>query len=204
MNRRELCTALGAAAASPILARLPGTAGWAVGRRAHVRAHGRALAVLDPHQAETLGVIAEMIIPETDTPGAGAAHIPEFADLMLAEWSSEDERTRVLAGLADLDARSRAAFGGAFVAGTEAQRTAILTALDAEAQAALRAQAPAAGRAPERTPERPFFQMVKALTVFGYFTSEVGATRELHYEAVPGSFDGCTDVRAARVTPGDF
>jgi hypothetical protein len=40
--------------------------------------------------------------------------------------------------------------------------------------------------------------------VYGYYTSEVGARQELHYEAVPGSFDGCTDVRAARVGPGDF
>jgi gluconate 2-dehydrogenase gamma chain len=204
MNRRELVTALGAAALSPLWARLPDSARWAVGRRAHARAHGRALAALDPHEAETLGVIAEMIIPETDTPGAGAAHIPEFADLMLAEWSAEDERARFHAGLADLDARSHAAFGGDFIAGTEAQRTALLTALDAETQAALRAQPPAPGRARERAPERPFFQQVKALTVFGYFTSEVGATRELHFEVVPGSFNGCTEGRVARVAPGDF
>jgi hypothetical protein len=175
-----------------------------VGRRAHARAQGRALAVLEPHQAETVGVIAEMIIPETDTPGAGAAHIPEFADLMLAEWSSEDERTRFLAGLADLEARSHAAFGGDFIAGTEAQRTAILTTLDAEAQAALGAQPQTSGRARGRSPEPPFFQQLKALTVFGYFTSEVGATRELHYEPVPGSFDGCTEGRVTRVAPGDF
>jgi hypothetical protein len=203
MNRRELCTALGAAAASPVLARLPATARWAVGRRAHARARGRALAALDLHGAETVGVIAEMIIPETDTPGAGAAHIPEFVDLLLAEWSTEDERIRFLAGLADVDARSHAAFGGDFIAGTDAQRAAILTSLDAEAQAALRAQAPLPSRPRERIPE-PFFQRVKALTVYGYFTSEVGATRELHFEAVPGTFDPCTDVRAARVTPGDF
>jgi gluconate 2-dehydrogenase gamma chain len=204
LNRRELCTALGAAAASPVLARLPATARWAVGRRAHARAQGRALAVLDPHEAETVGVIAEMIIPETDTPGAGAAHIPEFADLMLAEWSSEDERTRFRAGLADVDARSRAAFGADFVAGTDAQRAAILTTLDAEVQAAQRAQAQAPQRPRERMPEQPFFQRLKALTVYGYYTSKVGATQELHFEAVPGSFDHCTDVHAARVTPGDF
>jgi gluconate 2-dehydrogenase gamma chain len=202
VNRRELCTALGAAVASPVLARLPAAGRWALGRHTHARLQGRALVALDAHQAETLGVIAEMIIPETDTPGAAAAHIPEFADVMLAEWSSEDERARFRAGLADLDARSHAAFGGDFVAGTEAQRVALLTTLDAETQAALRAQPPGAGR--EHAPERPFFQQVKALTVFGYFTSEVGATRELHFEVVPGSFNACVEGRVARVAPGDF
>lgn len=207
MDRRELCTALGAAVVSPVLARLPATTRWALGRHAHTRAQGRALTALDPHQAETLRVIAEMIIPETDTPGAGAAKIPEFADLMLAEWSTEDERSRFRAGLADVDARSHAAFGGDFVAGTDAQRAAILTALDAEAQpaqGAQGAQARASRRPRERALDQPFFQRLKAFTVFGYFTSEVGATQELHYEAMPGSYDGCADVRAARATPGDF
>jgi hypothetical protein len=204
MDRRELCTAFGAAVVSPVLARLPESTRRALGRRAHTRAQGRALTVLDPHQVETVRVIAEMIIPETDTPGAGAAKIPEFADLMLAEWSSEDERSRFRAGLADVDARSHAAFGGDFVAGTAAQRTALLTALDAEAQAAQGAPARVAGRPGERALEQPMFQRLKALTVYGYFTSEVGAIQELHFEAMPGSYSGCVDVRAARVSPGDF
>ncbi|MDU0353713.1 hypothetical protein RS130_07055 [Paraglaciecola aquimarina] len=32
--------------------------------------------------------------------------------------------------------------------------------------------------------------MLKALIVFGYFTSEVGATQALNYQAVPGGFKG--------------
>jgi len=34
------------------------------------------------------------------------------------------------------------------------------------------------------------FSFLKALIVFGYFTSEVGATQALNYQAVPGSFIG--------------
>ena len=34
------------------------------------------------------------------------------------------------------------------------------------------------------------FSFIKALTVFGYFTSEAGATQTLAYQAVPGGFKG--------------
>ena len=36
-----------------------------------------------------------------------------------------------------------------------------------------------------------YFTMMKQLTLFGFFTSEVGATEVLRYEAVPGSYEGC-------------
>jgi hypothetical protein len=32
--------------------------------------------------------------------------------------------------------------------------------------------------------------MVKQLTIWGYFTSEPGATKALRYVAVPGKYDG--------------
>jgi hypothetical protein len=38
--------------------------------------------------------------------------------------------------------------------------------------------------------EKGQFRFLKALIVFGYFTSEVGATQALNYQAVPGGFIG--------------
>ena len=35
-----------------------------------------------------------------------------------------------------------------------------------------------------------FWKMAKELTVFGYFTSEIGCTQALRYEPVPGRYDG--------------
>jgi hypothetical protein len=35
------------------------------------------------------------------------------------------------------------------------------------------------------------FGMMKQLTVWGYFTSEVGATKALRYVAVPTRYEGC-------------
>ena len=36
-----------------------------------------------------------------------------------------------------------------------------------------------------------YFKMVKELTLLGFFTSEVGATKALRYVAVPGKYEGC-------------
>src|SRR6266568_791004 len=193
MHRRELLRSLAAALTIPAISGLETDTLLAVGRRAHRRAQARGLQVLDPHQSETVATIAEMIIPATDTPGARAAEVHRFIDLLLAEWAPDDERAQFLQGLADVDARARAAFGVDFLSATEAQRGTILTQLDAEAQAQ---------RGPERDRQPPFFLRMKALTVYGYCTSEIGATTELHYEVIPGSYDGCTDLGRASAPPG--
>src|SRR5881398_2291394 len=159
MNRRELLSVLGASAFLPALPGRSARRLGVAGRRVHAAARGRGLQVLDPHQSETVGTIAEMIIPTTDTHGARAAQVHRFIDLLLA----------------DVDARARTAFGGDFLSATDAQRGTILTQLDAEAQ-----------RGGERGPP-PFFHLMKWVTVYGYCTSEVGATAELHYEVIPGS-----------------
>jgi len=195
MNRRELLRVLGASALLPALPDRSAERLGAAGRRVHARARSRGLQVLDPHQSETVATIAELIIPTTDTPGARAAQVHRFIDLLLAEWVTDDERASFLKGLADVDARARTAFGVDFLAATDAQRGTILTQLDAEAQPQ---------RAAERDRQPAFFQQLKWLTVFGYCTSEVGATTELHYEVIPGSYDGCTDSRRASAGPGDF
>jgi hypothetical protein len=36
-----------------------------------------------------------------------------------------------------------------------------------------------------------YFRLMKELTLLGYFTSEVGATKALRYIESPGKFEGC-------------
>jgi gluconate 2-dehydrogenase gamma chain len=193
MNRRDLLRSV--AIAIPAISGLPADRLLAVGRRAHARARAAGLQVLDPHQSETVATIADMIIPATDTPGARAAEVHRFVDLLLAEWAPDEDRKQFLEGLADVDARARAASATDFLSATEAQRGAILTALDAEAQERRKAKSDAPPH---------FFERMKFLTVYGYCTSQVGATAELHYEVIPGSYDGCTELGRWRASPGSF
>jgi len=167
------------------------------GRRLHagLSANG-ALRTLDPHQDATVTAVAELIIPATDTPGAKAAGVNEFIDVLLSDWVTDAQRTSFLAGLTDLDTRARALFGKDFVDGAEADQVRLLTLLEDEA---LRAKdQPARGEHAD-----PFFHTMKRLTMYGYYTSEIGAKQELHYEIIPGRYGPCEPLQPAGGRPGN-
>jgi hypothetical protein len=198
MRRREALQWVGRGIGATALVGVSAHRLLAVGQDLHHRiatrpGPQRVLQVLDPHQDHTVSVIAEHIIPETDTPGARAAGVNEFIDLMLAEWLDDDERAGFLRGLAAVDARSLNMFGTVFVQLTEARQLALLEGLDAEVTA-LRG-ADAAGN-------DHFFNRMKWLTLFGYYTSEIGQTQELQASVVPGRYDPCGPV--LRDTPGGW
>ena len=158
-----------------------------------------ALRTLNAQQNATVTTIAEMIIPETETPGAKAARVNEFIDLILTEWYNDDERARFLNGLSDVDARSRKLYGKDFVGCAPDQQTEILAALDEEmVREAEALKYDARGyRGSEAHPEKNFFYMMKRLTLTGYYTSQIGAEQELRFQMFPGRFDGCVPITDA-------
>lgn len=139
---------------------------------------------LNRAQAELVATIAEHIIPETDTPGARAVGVHRFVDAMLAESYSGAERQHFLVGLADVDARARRACGRAFLECLHQEQRGLLEQLDREALAS-----PASP--PVSLTALPFFRTMKELTLVGYYTSQIGATRELRHAPLPGRFEGC-------------
>lgn len=149
-----------------------------------------ALASLRPAQAHgftadeiaLLDEIGDTIIPETDVPGAKAVGIGEFLAMMIADCYEPDEQARLRAGITDIATRHRERFGGEFASGSAADRTALLNDLDRE-QRAHHATLEAGG-------DPHPFRVLKELTILGYFSSEIGATRALRYMEVPGRFDG--------------
>ncbi|NDA61375.1 MAG: gluconate 2-dehydrogenase subunit 3 family protein [Chitinophagia bacterium] len=73
--------------------------------------------------------------------------------------------------------------GKSFMEATPEQRHDLLVALDKEQKE----------YQSKKKPEDPthYFRMMKELTLWGYFTSEIGATKALRYVAVPGKYEGC-------------
>ncbi|MSO23918.1 MAG: gluconate 2-dehydrogenase subunit 3 family protein [Acidobacteria bacterium] len=132
-------------------------------------------------QNETVTVIAELIIPETDTPGARAAKVNEHMDLVLSEENTEVQQ-RFLKGLDWIDRKSRQLFEADFRQTSVAQQMSILTAL------ATTGSVPA-----EDQVGRQFFEDIKRRTTFAYYTSEVGIHQELKYKgnAVLSEWPGC-------------
>jgi hypothetical protein len=122
--------------------------------------------ILNNHQREMLSAIAEIIIPETDTPGAIEAGVPRFVELILSDWHTAEEREPVLEGMAKLDKECRSAYGKDFADCSEAEQTEALAASQGSTM----------------------FTTLKTLVVNGYFTSELGATSQAGYNPMPGIY----------------
>jgi len=144
---------------------------------------------LNAHQYATAKLMAEMIIPRTDTPGAADVGVADFIDLILTEWYDEAERARFLTGLGDVDSRSHARFGKDFVDCSLPHRSDILVSLGKDMAQSIKT----GRRLPARRAPTPadFYLMFRDLTLTGYYTSEAGATQELRFEMVPDRYDGC-------------
>lgn len=137
---------------------------------------------LSPAQMGMLDEVGETILPATKTPGAKAAKIGNFMNVMVRDCYTPADQQIFLTGLTKLDAASQKQIGKAFMAADPAQRTAVLTKLDAEQKEFTKNQ--------RKDDPSHYFRMMKELTLLGYFTSEVGATQALRYLPVPGKYDG--------------
>jgi len=149
--------------------------------------------------------IAERIIPATDTPGAKEAKVPEFILLTLADCYSMADQDRFFQGLDALDAQAKKTYNNSFLDLKKAEQTALLTQVEKSAKDEAAAQKKKDDAAKlegiKVEPADPgFFQMMKELTVVGYFSSEMGATQALSYVHVPGSYNGCTDLEPNQKT----
>jgi len=146
--------------------------------------------------------MAELILPRTETPGATDVGVSDFIDLMLTEWYDERQTKDFLAGLADIDARSQKLFRASFVDCAPDQQAANLNALGEQMLedelGHNRAFSPS-----ESPSERniDFYSTLRWLTLTGYYTSEAGATEELHFEIIPDHYDGCATTAIEQEAP---
>ena len=179
MQRRDLLRALGAVATIPAFAGLSTERLWALG----VAAHGRtgALRTLTAPEAASVGAIADLILPRTDTPGALDVGVVEFIDLLLTEWYAAGDRDNLLYGLGYLDG----------MASKQGART--FAELELAAQASLATTLDTTKNPPPRSAAATW-RTLKGLTIYGYFTSKPVMQDVLKVKVWPGRWDGCEAV----------
>jgi hypothetical protein len=117
--------------------------------------------------------LTDLIIPtDAHSPGARAAKVAAFIDGRLAEGALPGDleaRRRWKDGLARVEALSGQMHGKSFLAGTPAERLAVLTRMSANEFA-------------PKAPEEEFFRELKGRTIQGYYTSKVGIHDEMEYK----------------------
>jgi hypothetical protein len=139
--------------------------------------------LFDADQLKILDEIAETILPQTTTPGAKAAKVGQFMTVMVQDCYNKEDQEVFVKGISKLDDASNKKFGKKFLEASAEQRKGLLNELDKEQKEF----------GSTKKPEEPnhYFRMMKELTLLGFFTSEVGATKVLRYLPVPGKYEGC-------------
>ena len=159
-----------------------------------------------------LDEIADTILPATKTPGAKAAKVGQFMTVMVNDCYEAPDQKIFHEGLAKLDDASKDKNGKSFMESTPQQRHDLLVALDQKVkdynkkineyvgsltpeertknvmQKNFTGEDPLAAKRREN-PDY-YFQMMKELTLLGYFTSEIGCTQARRYVERPGSYNG--------------
>jgi hypothetical protein len=137
--------------------------------------------------AEAIALITELadtIIPTTTTPGAKEAGSAKTIALVVDDCYNPKEQQRFMEGLAAIEALSKDINQKGFVQSTPEERIAVLKKFAAQAAISKKA-----GK------KDNFWFEIKGLAVATYFRSEIGATQALEYDAVPGKFDGNTELK---------
>lgn len=143
---------------------------------------------LTQDQINWLNEVAETILPKTKTPGAKDAKVGEFIFTQVRDCYSDEDQATFIECFKKLEITCKEVTGKTFLDCSAEEKTKALIAVDTERKEWNK----------EKRKEKHYFQMLKQLTLFGFFTSEPGATQALRYVAVPGRYDGCVDY-----TPGD-
>jgi Gluconate 2-dehydrogenase subunit 3 len=155
-----------------------------------------------------LDEVGETILPATaSSPGAKEAKIGEFMKTIVTDCYNENDQDTFTAGIKKLNEASKKKYDKNFMNLVAGQKHELLVALDKEAKdyqdaidkrnskltADQKRERELKANKDEDSPH--YFAMMKQLTLWGYFTSEPGATKALRYVAVPGRYEGCVPYK---------
>ena len=133
----------------------------------------------------TVEILAAMIIPTDDAPGAKEAQVANYIDFVVFSAAELEPmlQKKWIDGMAFLERESQRQFSKSFREVDEGDRVKLLTDMSA----------------PERDPKAQhegfaFFSLVKDMTVEGFYTSKIGLIDVLDYQGMNymPDFPGCT------------
>ena len=145
-------------------------------------------------QAVLVSELSEIILPKTTTPGAKDAGVPGFIDSLLGEVYSQEDRNKFINGLSEFDAEAEKTYGNKFVDCDHEEQISLFKKHHDEAITKSAGDGPTGWWNSGAGADKPFVMKIKELTILGFFTSELGATKVLQYNQVPGPFQGCVPL----------
>lgn len=137
-----------------------------------------------PEDIAYLDEIADTILPTTaSSPGAKAAAVGTFMTVMVKDCYDKEDQEIFVDGMNKLQDACRKKHDRYFMECTPQQRHALLVELDNEQKEHTKNK--------KKDDRSHYFRLMKELTLLGYFTSEIGATKALRYIESPGKWEAC-------------
>ncbi|MGJ8697522.1 MAG: gluconate 2-dehydrogenase subunit 3 family protein [Verrucomicrobiaceae bacterium] len=136
-----------------------------------------------PAQRAQVAMIAEAIIPKTDTPGAIEAKVPEWIEVIVKDCYEPAARQIITDGLSDLTLRCQQQKGTSIDKLAPADQVAFLTKYQQDTRTERKKAMQKHGWQPP-----VFIDQFKDLVKLCYCSSEVGATQAFEYQLVPGKW----------------
>ena len=147
-----------------------------------------------------LDEVGDTIIPTTSTPGAKATKIGEFMKVIVTDCYNTDQQKVFGDGLAGLNEACKKVNGKSFMDCNADQRKAFLIGLEKEAKEYNKQRDDKEKDAKEKARKdmdpnfvsapSHYYTMIKQLTLWGYFSSEIGCKQALRLLPIPGKYDG--------------
>lgn len=157
-----------------------------------------------------LDEVAETILPKTSTAGAKDAGVGRFMTAMVNDCYTKEDQEIFHKGIGLLEETCEKMYSHGFMKATPEQRREVLIAVDKETKEYIKKKAEhekeikekmkqgqEKGTSDFKTEPMPnhYFQQLKQLAIFGYFTSEKGRKESLRYTPVPGKWEAVIDYK---------
>ena len=178
MNRRDAIARVGLILGGTVVGSQAFLSGCA--QKSEVAATG---STFTPETISFLDEVGETILPTSAaSPGAKESKIGEFMKTIVSDCYEEKDQKIFMDGIGKLNEASNKKFSKDFMSLSATEKHDLLVEVDKEAKDYLASKK-------EEDPQH-YFTLMKQLTLWGYFTSEVGSTKALRFLPVPGRYDG--------------
>ena len=141
---------------------------------------------------ELISILADLILPQTDTPGAKDANISEVIIDIVQNCYEKDLQQTFINGLFEIENYSKSEYKNQFKDCDINIQNKILK--DFEERERINNKLIL--KVKNKLLGPGFFSMLKHIIVECFFTSEIGATQTLQYDYIPGKYIGCLDIQA--------
>jgi len=139
---------------------------------------------------DLISELVDVIIPTTAaSPGAKLAQVQDYIINYMEDCASRKEYNNFLNGLNDLSERCENTYGCNFEACSALQKNELLENLDNSWNSKGLLM-----KINNKLLGRSFFNILKTLTIEGYCTSFIGATKHLAYLPIPGRYKAITTL----------